>query len=241
LERGEGAGNQRVFRSVGRAGAPAGLRTDFGGGNRAGPPMKVQGRYASENKRKEAARGEYGFETVSGIDGLTGIANRRSLDEHLQFEWESCMRAEKPLTVLLIDVDEFKQYNDAFGHLQGDGCLRIVAEALEKSLGRTDDFAARYGGEEFAVLLPDTTLKGGARVAERIRGNIEKRRIPHVGSEGAAKFVSVSIGICCMVPKPGQAALQALGLADRALYNAKQNGRNRAVAVDDKGEQYVWM
>jgi diguanylate cyclase (GGDEF)-like protein len=194
-----------------------------------------------KNNEKKLQEANTILKRLSGIDGLTGIANRRSLDEHYQFEWDSCTRSAKPLTVLLIDVDDFKLYNDAYGHLQGDICLKMVAEALEKSLERSDDFAARYGGEEFAVLLPDTTLEGGARVAERIRETIEALQLPQASSEAAAKFVSVSIGICCMVPVSGQAPMQALELADRALYTAKQSGRNRVVAVNHKGEQYVWQ
>jgi len=175
---------------------------------------------------------------LSGFDGLTGIANRRGLDEHLAFEWEACRRAGKPFTVLLLDVDYFKRYNDTYGHLMGDSCLKIVAETLEKHLKRPDDFAARYGGEEFAVLLPDTTLADGFKVAERLRCAVERLAIPHERalSDGC---VTVSVGVSCMVRAEDESPLQLMDRADRALYAAKQAGRNRVVALDGSGNQYV--
>ncbi|MCI3919990.1 diguanylate cyclase [Paenibacillus sp. TRM 82003] len=173
---------------------------------------------------------------LSGIDGLTGIANRRSLDEQYAFEWDAGVRGGKSLALLLIDVDDFKKYNDAFGHLQGDQCLRKVAETLEANLKRPDDFAARYGGEEFAVVLPNTSLEGAANVAERIRRAIAELNVPQANGGN----VSVSIGLTSFVPMPEHEPETMFAEADRALYEAKQGGRNKVVAVDPKGSTYVW-
>jgi len=176
---------------------------------------------------------------LTGIDGLTGIANRRSLDEQLQFEWEACLRSRKPVTVLLLDVDDFKRYNDSYGHLRGDACLTRIAETLESCVQKPNDFVARYGGEEFAALLPDTTIEGGAKVAERMRLAVRELRMAHEQSRHGA-YVSISIGIGTVVPSADGSVKDVLERADRALYEAKSKGRDRVVAFNDAGESYVW-
>lgn len=167
---------------------------------------------------------------LSSVDGLTGISNRRQFDEFLQREWSRGIRAAAPLSMLMCDVDFFKQYNDLYGHQAGDDCLRTVAQTLKGAARRPADLAARYGGEEFAVILPDTDLDGALRVGEELRQSVEKLAVPHGGS--IMGRVTVSIGVACAVPsrEPGGAE-RLLGEADAGLYRAKHAGRNCVQAV----------
>ncbi|WP_309122693.1 diguanylate cyclase domain-containing protein [Paenibacillus sp.] len=192
-----------------------------------------------KNNEKKLQEANTVLKRLSGIDGLTGIANRRSLDEQLKFEWDACARSGKPLTVLLLDVDDFKRYNDNYGHLNGDACLRRIAETLEACVQKPDDFIARYGGEEFAALLPGTTIEGGAKVAERMRRAVDALRIAHEHSS-YGPHVSISVGIGSVVPSGEGSESEVLERADRALYAAKTGGRNRVVAYDAAGQAYVW-
>ncbi|HWV88232.1 MAG TPA: diguanylate cyclase [Capillimicrobium sp.] len=165
---------------------------------------------------------------LSGLDALTGVANRRALDEHLAREWGRMRRDGRPLSLALCDVDCFKDYNDRYGHPAGDACLRRVAEALGRAAGRSGDLVARYGGEEFAVVLPETGADGALPVAERARAAVGDLGIPHAGSQVAAT-VTISVGIATAQDgDPDPAAL--LARADTALYVAKRGGRNRVVA-----------
>ncbi|HPJ34658.1 MAG TPA: diguanylate cyclase [Spirochaetota bacterium] len=162
---------------------------------------------------------------ISLKDGLTGIANRRYYEEYTANEWERMARERKPLTLLLCDIDYFKKYNDAYGHLEGDECLKLIAEAINRSCKRPADLAARFGGEEFIVVLPDTDTEGGKLVAESIRTGIENLKVEHYDSpEG---IVTISIGIASTIPVHGQECRSLVQEADEALYRAKQNGRNR--------------
>lgn len=157
-------------------------------------------------------------------DGLTGLANRRCFDETLQAEWTRAMRQHQPLSLLMVDVDNFKAYNDAHGHLGGDECLQRIANAVSKEM-RANDLVARYGGEEFAVILPNQSLKGAAIVAERIRSRVEQLLLPHAGNGG--KHVTVSIGAATAFAAPDTEPSALLAIADAALYRAKHMGRNR--------------
>lgn len=162
---------------------------------------------------------------LSSVDGLTGISNRRQFDEFLQREWSRGIRAAAPLSILMCDVDFFKQYNDLYGHQAGDDCLRTVAQTLKGVARRPADMAARYGGEEFVVILPDTDLEGALRVGEELRQSVEKLAIPHGGSSMGR--VTVSIGLACAVPsREIGGAEKLLGEADAGLYRAKHAGRN---------------
>ncbi len=163
------------------------------------------------------------------VDGLTGVANRRRLDDTLDHEWRRCRRNRTPLALLMIDIDCFKQYNDSYGHQAGDNCLRAVAHAVRETLARSHDQVARYGGEEFACLLPDTDLEGALETAERVRRAVCDLRVPHKDSP-VASVVTVSLGVAVTVPTaaPGPEAL--LAAADARLYAAKQQGRNRVCA-----------
>lgn len=159
-------------------------------------------------------------------DGLTGVANRRSFDHTLNVEWRRASRESRALSLLMIDVDFFKLYNDTYGHQGGDECLRRVARAMSDVITRSSDEVARYGGEEFAILLLATDLKGACIVAERIRAAVENLAMPHAKSE-VADCVTVSIGVSSMVVALHGEQAQLLSAADKALYQAKKDGRNR--------------
>jgi len=169
---------------------------------------------------------------LSSRDGLTGIANRRQLDHALVREWRRAGRAETPLSLLMADIDFFKDYNDLHGHQRGDACLRQVAEALAGSLHRAGDLVARYGGEEFAVLLPATNAEQALEMAEKLRECVEALRIPHGGS-AVAQWVTLSLGAATALPRPGLRPRTLLEHADRALYQAKREGRNRVRALGE--------
>lgn len=164
------------------------------------------------------------------VNALTGIANRRRFDEVLYKEWRRAMRRQYPISLLMCDIDYFKQYNDAQGHQAGDECIRNVARAIEESLKRPGDLVARYGGEEFAAVLPDTDFDGAQMVAEHVRSAVAELGIPH-GRSSVASRVTLSVGAACMIPKRGSPAAgdELLEGADKALYAAKSAGRNRVM------------
>jgi diguanylate cyclase (GGDEF)-like protein len=165
---------------------------------------------------------------LASYDGLTQIANRRRFDEYLEQQWKQMARERSPLAILLCDIDHFKQYNDTYGHLAGDECLRQVAQTLSATLKRPGDLAARFGGEEFAVILPHTALDGALRVAEYLQAAIDRLHISHTQSSVAADL-TVSIGVASTVPMAQDAPHTLLDMADNALYLAKQQGRNQIV------------
>lgn len=167
--------------------------------------------------------------TLSATDKLTGLANRRKLDETLTLEWDRMRRNGQPLSFIMCDVDHFKIYNDHLGHQAGDLCLQAVASTLQGALVRPGDLVARYGGEEFAVVLPNTDAQGAHQVAETLRQTVGALRIPHVPEQGVA-FLSISVG----VTSANQASVDAgpdqlLRKADEALYIAKATGRDQVV------------
>ncbi len=165
------------------------------------------------------------LEFLSQSDGLTGIPNRRRLNEEYEHMYSYSLRERKHISILMLDIDYFKAYNDAYGHQAGDDCLCTIAKVISSSPERSLDFTARYGGEEFIVLLPDTDIEGAFRVAWRIHRNVESLRICHCKSS-AAPFITVSIGIACMVPHSEVDRKELIRLADEALYRAKSAGRN---------------
>lgn len=171
------------------------------------------------------------LERLSHIDGLTGIANRRYFNAILPREFKRMQRQNKHLGVLMIDVDDFKAFNDHYGHLLGDECLQKVAQAIAQCLKRSSDMVARFGGEEFVCLLPDTDLPGTIKVAQDIQRAIAQLQQPHALSQ-AASHVSVSMGAASEIPSNSTSSQQLLALADERLYCAKNSGRNRLVATD---------
>ena len=166
------------------------------------------------------------LQQLSSLDGLTGIGNRRYLDQILAQEWQRAIRQETPVALILLDLDFFKDYNDVYGHQAGDDCLKQVAYTLKAALKRSIDVAARYGGEEFVAVLPETDAAGAAFLAEEIRIKIEALGIKHEKSS-ISKVVTVSSGIAAVVPWQGSLPSVIIAAADQALYNAKREGRNR--------------
>ncbi len=162
---------------------------------------------------------------IASRDGLTGVANRLRLDEVLQREWYRCLRSRAYLSLIMIDVDHFKEFNDTYGHQVGDDCLKRIASTLDVVINRPADLTARYGGEEFTCVLPDTELEGGEHIAEGIRKAIEALRILHAGSPFGC--VTVSLGIASAVPSHETGIADLLAQADACLYGAKAAGRNR--------------
>jgi len=167
------------------------------------------------------------LEQIAALDGLTGIPNRRHFDETLATEWKRCLRLEAPLSLIISDVDFFKQFNDIYGHQAGDACLRAVAGSLCESLFRVEDTVARYGGEEFAAILPGTDIDGALAVAERMRRSACDLRIPH--ERGIDGLVSCSFGVASLTPGSADTPLKLLQTADSRLYAAKREGRNRVL------------
>ena len=167
------------------------------------------------------------LEQLASLDGLTNVPNRRKFEEVIASEWTRAQRYDMPLSVLLVDVDQFKQYNDTYGHAAGDECLKKLVKALQKCLKRPYDFLARYGGEEFVVVLSDTDGEGCRRVGGRMRMAVEMLRIPHEDS-CVTDHVTISLGGATVYPhrEPGSAP-EVVDLADKMLYEAKSSGRNR--------------
>lgn len=166
------------------------------------------------------------LQRLMNSDGLTGLSNRRHFDEYLELEWRRSIREQTQISLLMIDVDYFKAYNDAFGHLEGDEALRQVAKAIRANSSRPSDLPARYGGEEFALVLPNTSPGGARLLAEKLRQTIASMNIPHVApSQGSS--LTVSIGLATVVPQVGSHSRQLIQTADQGLYAAKHNGRNQ--------------
>ena len=174
---------------------------------------------------EELIRLQKEFRELSYKDGLTGVANRRMFDSVLDVEWANALRNKQPLSLILLDIDYFKQYNDHYGHIQGDDCLKTVAQALGKAATRSRDFFARYGGEEFVLVLPETDADAAQRVAERCRNLIFKTQIPHAHS-AVGQILTISLGVGTITPTHKDDAIAFIETVDRQLYQAKQRGRN---------------
>jgi diguanylate cyclase (GGDEF)-like protein len=173
------------------------------------------------------------YETLraqSVVDALTGITNRRGLFERLAIEFERCRRDDEALSVLMCDIDNFKAYNDNYGHKAGDHCLQQVAQAIQDSLSRPQDFCGRYGGEEFVVVLPDTDRQGAAHIAERIRQAVMALQIPHHHG-GPLPYVTISLGISSAHARAIESYELLLTSSDEAMYQAKRAGKNRCTVL----------
>lgn len=166
---------------------------------------------------------------LSYKDSLTDLANRRYFDELIEKEWRRAIRNTTPLSLILIDIDHFKTFNDRYGHQTGDNCLRRIAKALSNSVKRSGDIIARYGGEEFITVLPETDIKGAVYIAEKMRSNVIDLGIAHDGHK-SADVVSISLGVATIIPDRNSSPDALIAKADRALYKAKRGGRNRISA-----------
>jgi diguanylate cyclase (GGDEF)-like protein len=172
------------------------------------------------------------LEKMAFLDGLTNIYNRRKFDEMLELESKRAMRSNFPLSLIMIDVDHFKQFNDQYGHAEGDACLRMIAQALQDMLPRSGDLVARYGGEEFAIILPQTDHKGAVHLAASLIKGIGKLQMFPDHSQSAV-HVTISIGVATVIPgRNNVTPLQLIEGADAMLYLAKQNGRNQYQGKD---------
>lgn len=169
------------------------------------------------------------LQRLINVDGLTGLSNRRYFNEYIETQWKLAIRQQTPLSVLMIDVDDFKRYNDTYGHLAGDEVLKSVATATKKSFQRPMDLAARFGGEEFVVVLPTTPLVALQSIGERLRYNVAELCIPHSAST-VGQHTTISVGGATLLPRHQDSVQALIEIADQALYAAKRSGKNRMVA-----------
>lgn len=183
---------------------------------------------ALRESQRQLTEANLELQRLMNLDGLTGLNNRRRFDEYLQAEWRRAARERAPLSLLLVDVDHFKRYNDRYGHLGGDEALKRVAAAIQGSCHRPADLAARFGGEEFAVILPETPSQGAKQLAETIHKRVAAFEGP-AGGASVESHLTVSIGVATATPHPDSSALEFIMRADQALYEAKKAGRNRTV------------
>jgi len=168
------------------------------------------------------------LEALSATDGLTGLANRRKFDVEWEMEWQRALRQGLPLAVAMVDVDQFKAYNDHYGHQMGDLCLKIVAQALASSVQRSGEMAARYGGEEFVVILPGLDGAQAYAAMERVRATLQAQDLPHAKAD-VAGVVTISVGVASRVPRADESSASLVQEADAAMYRAKHQGRNQVV------------
>jgi len=209
--------------------------------NEAGEVLRIVGTLIDISKYKQVEvalqKANDELQRLAALDDLTQIANRRRFDDRLGQEWRRALRDSKYLAVIICDIDYFKNYNDTYGHLQGDQALHAVAQAINNALKRPMDLVARYGGEEFAMILPGTNITGAQAVAKEVNEAVEALRIEHESSD-VSGHITLSYGVAAMIPTPDLTAKILIETADRALYRAKDQGRNRILCVStENGEQ----
>jgi diguanylate cyclase (GGDEF)-like protein len=176
-------------------------------------------------RTNQAQQAQQQLLTISLTDSLTGIANRRHFDQYFEIEWRRAKRTQTSLAVALFDVDDFKSYNDNYGHQDGDIALQKITQIMATSVQRASDLLARYGGEEFILLLPNTDIAGAAMFCDKIRQQIFESQIEHQHSR-TAQVITISVGVAAVVPTEGLDPLSLIKAADAALYQAKSQGRN---------------
>jgi diguanylate cyclase (GGDEF)-like protein len=190
----------------------------------------VRQSYLIKNQLSELQQANQNLKLLANIDSLTKLSNRRDFDRYIEQEWERMQRSRLPLSLIMCDVDFFKNYNDKYLHPNGDKCLIKVAMALRNTVRRSGDLVARYGGEEFAVILPNTDALGAVSVAEKIRLAVKDLQITHESSE-IAPYVTVSVGVSTIIPTHESEFQTLIDTADRALYQAKSQGRDRVKMI----------
>lgn len=183
-----------------------------------------------ERRRAEAEleKANQELQRLASLDGLTQIANRRRFDEYLKQEWQRMTREQSPLSLLLSDLDDFKAYNDTYGHQAGDECLQRIAQCMGNALKRPADLVARYGGEEFAIILPNTDADGAVYVAKRIQKDISRLKLTHAQSS-VSPYITLSIGVSSTIPQQGNSPELLLDTTDKALYEVKALGKNAVI------------
>lgn len=193
--------------------------------------IELEKKVYERTKELEIANQE--LERLSNMDGLTQLYNRRYFDENLEVEIRRLQRLSAPVSLLICDIDYFKRFNDSYGHLAGDDCIRLVVASIQTHCSRISDIAARFGGEEFAVILPHTKAKGAMTIAEHIRRDVELKAIPHETSL-IKDIVTISIGVASIIPDEHTLPSTIISMADKALYESKNGGRNRVTLNTDK-------
>jgi diguanylate cyclase (GGDEF)-like protein len=183
-----------------------------------------------KNQLNELQQANQNLQLLANLDSLTKLANRRGFDEYLEKEWDRMRRIKAPLSLIMCDVDFFKNYNDRYLHPNGDKCLMKVAMTMRNTVRRSGDLVARYGGEEFAIILPNTNALGAASVAEKVRSAIKNLQIAHEAST-VCPFVTISVGVSTIVPTSENDFQALIHAADRALYRAKSQGRDRVTTI----------
>jgi two-component system, chemotaxis family, response regulator WspR len=193
---------------------------------------------ALRESQRQLQETNFQLEKLSNVDGLTGLSNRRYFDGQLETEWNRAMRAQKPLSIFMVDVDNFKNYNDSRGHLAGDAILKTLAEMLQRRCERSTDYAARFGGEEFVIMLADSTAEESQRFGERIWQTVHDQCLPH-GASSVSPYITVSIGGAVAVPARGESHFLLIEAADRALYEAKFAGKNQILFTVRR--EHMWL
>ncbi len=227
-----------VYHSDGKVLAIKGLIIDITAQKQAEAELTKQN-LALQNAEAALIIANQQLQKIARLDGLTDIANRRYFDEYLEKEWRRLTRTKSPLSLILCDVDYFKYYNDYYGHLAGDDCLRKIAQTINQTVKRSADLVARYGGEEFAIILPNISGKNAEKVAELIRTAIHKLRINHSASK-VSKYITISMGVASVIPTKAKSPESLIAKADEALNHGKKKGRDRIVFFDrdsSKGPQ----
>ncbi|MHB1455204.1 MAG: GGDEF domain-containing response regulator [Saccharofermentanales bacterium] len=186
-------------------------------------PVVVKARV---NTHAELKRHRDYLEEISYLDGLTGIPNRRKFNEYLSYTCSFAIIESVPVSIIMVDIDDFKAFNDCYGHHEGDSCITLIGQALSEEMTDKTDLAARYGGEEFALILPNKNRDEAVAIAEKLRLNVENLRIPH-GSSSVSDRVTISLGVASQIPSETSCCSDLIKKADEALYRSKQNGRNR--------------
>jgi two-component system chemotaxis family response regulator WspR len=183
---------------------------------------------ALRKSQQELMESNLELQRLTNVDGLTGLSNRRYFNDYMESEWKHGVRAKAPISILMIDIDHFKLYNDSYGHLAGDEVLQMVADTVRRSFRRSTDLAARFGGEEFVVILPQSTAADLQGLADMVVKEVEALNLPHIGSTSGER-VTISVGGATLVPQRDNSPSVLIEAADKALYEAKRRGRNRAI------------